>query len=292
MLFNKSNFLQFIKDIVTGSNVDDTPVSGGLLPGTNTTNLSSGKSADGGIKVDQTIPLPTVGLATLFPLITDNTTGVASTTFGAIAGATYATDAPAIKNALAEIAAILNAAHYATGVQVSSVPVISITAGTTQPIGTFSFPIPRDYDEASDHLNIRLAIELSNAADIGAVSVSGVATVQPIATGVASTKTLVNGTLPFQTTTFLVTTTETVVDLNFSGYGLKRDDVISIAIALVGTNADPVYVYFVEKSYDSTIVSYNETDTTDNPSTSGLLPTIAPSGAVANILPGFGNPLR
>lgn len=277
------NFLYFLKQIVTGLNGDDTPVPGTLLPGNNSAGVnSSTQSADGGIKVDQPIELSDLINAASFPAITDSTTGTASTTFGAIAGSVYATDAPAIKNALAQIALELNALHNNFAGALSSVAAVVIPSGTNPAIGTISFPVPRDYDEASDHLSIRLMAQLANAD--ASITVTGTATVKPIATGTASTKSAVTATAPFGTANQPLSTTEQVLDINLSGFGLKRDDVVSVALAIVGTTTGNTYVFAVEKHFDSCIVSYNETDNTQNPSTSGF--------ASAFIQPGFGRPLR
>lgn len=283
------NFLYFIKQIVTGKNGDDTPVAGGLLPGTGSTVLSSTQSADGGIKVDKVVSLTDVVNVAGLPAITDSTTGTASTTFGAIAGSVYATDAPAIKNALAQIALELNALHNNFALEVSSVPAIATAAGTNPAIGTFSFAVPRDYDEASDHLAIYLEAN-STAAD-ASITITGTATIAAQASQltsstaiVASTKSAVTATAPFGTANLNVTQEVQVFVINLSGFGLKRNDIVSVALAYAGTTTGIDYVYSVFRHYDSTIVSYNDTDGTDNPSTAGI------TGGFQQL--GFGNPLR
>lgn len=268
MRFTPDNFLYTVKQLVTGVNGDDTPVGANGA----TVNLSSAQSADGGIKVDKWVPLDVLVGGPTLPPITDSTGGTAATTFAAItAGASYAqADMVAVKNALAEIALILNAQQK----QVSAVQVIQVAAsGTT--IGTFSLPVPRDYDEASDHFTVRLAASLANA-DAG-VTVTGTPTIQPIATGTPATGSAVTATAPFSTVALNATTTEQVFDVNLAGNSLKRDDVISIALAFAGTLTGAGNVFWVEYTYDSTIVSYNETDATQN---------------ATGTLVGFGNPLR
>lgn len=297
MQYTPDNFLYMVKQLVSGLNGDDTPVAGGLLPGTSSAVTSSAQSADGGIKVDQVVPLSTVISASDFPAITDSTGGAASATFAAItAPAANATtsltaDMTAVKNALAQIALQLNAfrANFATAV--SSVPAIATPSGSSPAIGTFSFAVPRDYDEASDHLAVFLEANSSNAD--AAITITGTATVAPIASQlvtstaiVASTKSAVTAKAPFSNTNLNVTQEVQVFSINLSGYGLKRNDIVSVALAYAGTTTGTDYVYSVFRHYDSTIVSYNDTDNTDNPSTSGL------PGVVANIQPGFGNPLR
>lgn len=286
------NFLYFIKQIVTGKNGDDTPVAGGLLPGSGPNVLSSTSAADGGIKVDQVVPLPAVILPTEFPAITDSTTGTASTTFGAIVGTTYATDAPAIKNALAQIALELNALHNNFATAVSSVPAIATASGTNPAIGTFSFAVPRDYDEASDHLAVYLEANSTNAD--AAITITGTATIAPIASQlststaiVATTKTAVTATAPFSTIALDVTQEVQVFAINLSGYGLKRNDIVSVALAYVGTTTGTDYVYSVFRHYDSCIVSYHDTDTSDDPQNDSTV--VTPYTGTEDT---FGNPLR
>lgn len=222
------NFLYFIKQIVTGRNGDDTPVSGGLLPGTSSTLLSTAQSADGGIKSDHYIPLSAV---------LNLTTGTALT--------------------LAE----------------TSMSVLQTTAGDTG-VGHVSFVIPRDYDEASDHLSLRVLVQLANA-DAG-ITITGTPTIKPYG-GAAVAGTAVSGVAPFTTGALALSTTEQVADITLSGNGLKRDGVIDIALAYVGTTTGVANIYGLEIQYDSCLVSYNETDLTENST---------------GTLPGFGNPLR
>lgn len=251
MRFNPSNFLYAIKQLVTGIN--------GNAGGSEGT--SGPSAADGGIKVDRPAnSIMSVIPASAFPAITDNTTGTASTTFAAIAGTTYATDAPAIKNALAEIAKVLNAQNAVFGSSVSSVPVIS-AASTVTALGTVEFVVPRDYDEASDQFAVRINAAVANAAD-NAVTVTGTATILPIATGTAVTKSAVNGQVPFTNTTAILTTKAQAIDIALSGFGLKRDDVVSVVLATGGTPTanGATYLYSVEFTYASCIVSFHDTD--------------------------------
>lgn len=283
MRYTPDNFLYGIKQLVTGKNGDDTPDIG-TLPGTSG-GPGTSQAADGGIRKDELISLSDLIAPNAFPAITDSTGGSnTGTTFAAItAGASYAqADMTAVKNALAVIAKVLNAMNLGfSGNDGASTPTTALVtaSGTNPTVATVSFPIPRDYDEASDQLALRLLMKLANAD--ASITVTGTATVLPIATGTASAKTVVTGKAPFQTSNLSLSQTEQVFDINLSGYGLKRDDVISIVVALAGTTTGNTYLYGVERTYASTIVSYNETDATQSP-----------NGTTANVLPGFGNPLR
>ena len=302
MRFTPDNFLYLIKQLVTGKNGDDTPDIG-TLPGTSG-GPGTSQAADGGIKKDVPYNLLSIAASAALPAITDSTGGTASTTFAAVpAGGTGAAagawdtsahrDAAiaAINNNFAQIAKQLNALANQYAAASSGIPVVTVPANATA-VGTVTFVVPREYDEASDTLGLRLTMAVANSAD-NAVTVTGTPTVQPIATGTAitvPTKTVSGkalaatvGQVPFTTTNAVLTITPQVFDINFSGYSLKRDDIVAVAISLTGTppTNGNTYLYAVEWTLASTIVSYNETDATQSP-----------NGTTANVLPGFGNPLR
>lgn len=265
MRFSLDNFLYAVKQIVTGKNG----------PGTGTAS-----AADGGIKVDRPVSLTDLINPTAeFPTYTDSTGGTASTTFAAIAaGAAYAqADMVAVKNALAQIAKDYNALAAANStIATGKVPAYTVPAGTNATVGILSFPIPREYDEASDSFIIRLKIALANA-DAN-ITLTGTPTVVPLG-GAATTGAAVSATLPFQTAAVKLSTTEQAIEVKLSGNSLKRDGLIAVTLALVGTTTGSTNITGVEFHYDSCIVSYNETDATGDPDTGG------------NLI-GFGNPLR
>lgn len=239
MRFNESNFFTHVKNVVTGKN-------------------EAKGSADGGIRIDVPITITDITTTTAFPAITDSTTGTASTTFGAIGGATYATDAPAIKNALAQIAKQFNALALANGtINTGKTPAFVIASGTNPAIGVVSYPIPRDYDEASDNMLVRVKVALANAD--AAITLTGIPTATPLGKA-GVTGSLVSATLPFKTTAANLSTTEQVVEVKLSGLGLTRDGLISVTLAIAGTTTGAANITGIEFSYDSTIVSYNDTD--------------------------------
>ena len=150
----------------------------------------------------------------------------------------------------------------------TTVPVLETASGDSS-IGATSIQIPRDYDEASDHFSLRLNVVLGNAGDAGDTLV-----------GTPAIKTAFTAVTPFTTTNASLSTTPQTVEITLNGYGLLRDQVISIGLAYgTALGSGVADVLSVQYHYDSTIVSYNETDTTDVP------------GGGANAT-GFGNPLR
>lgn len=261
MKMSLDGFLYQIKQIVTGKN--------GIV-----NRIGGASAADGGIKKEWTLPLTVLtNSVSTNPVITDNTTGTASATFGAIVGTTYATDAPAIKNALAEIALILNAQHNANATaNTGKVQAYIIPAGTNPTVGILSLAIPRDYDEASDTFALEVFIVLANAD----ASITLTATPTVLASSTFTTGTLVTATLPFSTVSANLSTSVQKLDINLSGLGLKRDNILSITLALAGTTTGNTTIYAVEPVIASCIVSYNDTDSTGIDGSLGM----------------YGNPLR
>jgi hypothetical protein len=158
----------------------------------------------------------------------------------------------------------------------ASIVALKTTAGTNLTIGHFSFMIPRDYDEASDHYSVRFTIQAAVGTDLP--TITGTPTVFAPG-GVATLGTVVPAIVPFVSGSATVGSTEQFLEINFSGLGLTRNTAIDVILSTVGTTTGDVNILGIAAGYDSTIVSYNETDTTDVP------------GGGAN-LPGFGNPLR
>lgn len=268
MRFSMDNFLYAIKQIVMGRNGDDISNSG------------TAQSTDGGIKVDKSTPVLSAAGSTA---LTDNTGGTATSTLAAVtvpdlsawngtvdptAAQATAIDGAitALKNAVASIASAVNAR--------SSNASLVAAAGTNVSLATVQFAVPRDYDEASDHFFVRVFIALANAD--AAITLTGTPTFRPLGQA-TTTGAAVTGKLPFTTTAANLSTTEQVIEIDLSGNSLVRDEIVTVALALVGTTTGTATIFAVQNHYDSSIVSYNETDLTGN---------------ATGTLPGFGNPLR
>lgn len=127
-------------------------------------------------------------------------------------------------------------------------------------IGRHTFPIPSDYDEATDHLKIRvLASQLTVSTDNDVqldsnfyVKQAGVALSADLAPAAPGT---------------VLTTTEQWIEFDLSGLGLERDDVVTFRLITNGandTNAEEVLIHGFEWEYRSTLVSYDETDAAGN----------------------------
>lgn len=266
--FSLNNFLYNIKQIVVGSNGPTTTSNTGI--------------PDGGIKVEDRYDLADIISASEYPAITDSTGGTASTTFAAItAGASYAqADMVAVKNALAQIAKIFNAQNALNNFANSGKSRVStIASGTNPTIGTISFPVTRDYDENSDNVSIRLLAYLQNA-DAN-ITITATPTVQFAGATSVITGAAVNGVAPFTTAALKLSQTPQIVQFdlktsieaaiiaaaasaNLGNTTLVRDAVVNVTLAVSGTTTGNTNLLFAEVHYDSCIVSFRETDSSDS----------------------------
>jgi hypothetical protein len=148
---------------------------------------------------------------------------------------------------------------FSTLVSTSGVQVLT-TSDAQANLCIFSFPIPRDYDEASDVLAIRVNLK-DSAADSG-VTLTGAFTIQPPGGAIGTQGSAISATLPFGTAAANLSTSYQVLEIPFSGNGLKRDSVVGVELAVAGTVTGNILTTFIEYLYDSTLVSYNYSDAT------------------------------
>lgn len=227
MRFQPGTFLWYLKNIVTGRNG---PVD-----------VNGPDAADGGIQVDKTAPFRSA-TATLV----DSTTGTPSTTFTLVD--VTVTPTQALINA--------NFATVARAINSQAVLGTAIPAATNPTIGTTRFVVPRDYDEASDHFYVNVYI--ADAAADASIELTGTPTVRSL--GLAPVVgSAVIATVPFTGAIAAISTVEQIMQVDLSGLSLKRNDIVTVTLALVGTTTGVVTVYATEFQYDSTVASYNET---------------------------------
>jgi hypothetical protein len=145
---------------------------------------------------------------------------------------------------------------------------LKVAAGTSA-VGTIAFAVPRDYDEASDHLILRVEAEQLSIATDNNVALQAVVYTKVAGAALSSASAIQYASLPFPSvvptaaSAQRLTTLLQVLEINLSGLGLKRDNIAFIALATNGNNAtatNEVEIYAAETSYDSCLVSYNETD--------------------------------
>jgi len=145
----------------------------------------------------------------------------------------------------------------------STVPAILLTEtnGMTVAIaasetagGSFTFQIPRDYDEATDELKIRLVAGMDGATDSPTMD----ATVYRKKAGVALSADL----NPTASSALGEATAWKTIDV--TGEGLVRDDILTINLVSGAHTTNAVSIHAVELVYRSTLVSYDLTDGANN----------------------------
>ena len=239
------NFLTMLKQIVTDGGRD-----------------ASGETRNGSgfKKRDETISLQTLapGAGAGGGSITDSTGGTASATFAAIvnpaanATTSLTADVLAIKNALAEIAVQLNALQGGVASETNA-RVLQVTAGATA-IGQIQWLVPRDYDETSDWVVLRVWGYQKAAVTDATTQLDATVYVK---SGTAALSADKNPTI----SSVLQTTTPQVSEIVLSGYGLKRDDVVYINLITNGANVtagDELQISGIELVFASSLVSFNE----------------------------------
>lgn len=206
-----------------------------------------------------------------------------------LGGTAQSADGGIKKDTTLPLSAITNLGGNTTLTTNGNMSVVQTTGNfSSGTIGHVSFMIPRDYDEASDHLAIRLVANLQNA-DAG-VTMLGNSTILPVSspTGNQTIGLSVPGTLPFATGPAVaapLSQTSQVIEFNFSGQSLVRDEVFDVKLAYTGNaTTGNATIYGVSYHYDSTIVSYNDTTSGDDVGSSIT--------GVAGTLTGYGMPLR
>jgi len=127
-------------------------------------------------------------------------------------------------------------------------------------IGHVHFIVPRDYDEATDTLKIRvLADKLVGAGDPD-VQLDAEVYVKHPGSALSADK---NPTKP----TTILTTVAQWLEFNLSRYGLKWGDVVDFKLITDGHNdtvTEEVIIRAIVPVYRSTLVSYNERDSSGN----------------------------
>lgn len=244
MIFGPHNFLTHIKSLVTGG-------------GRNS--VGSPANDAGFLKRDEGVNLSALKQAVITPLTFNLVVGTANNALQALAdGTVYANDVAAIRNNFADIASKLaEVTTLLAGTADETSARVLMVQENVDTIGTLRFTVPRDYDEATDELRLRvLASQLTVATDN---DVQLDAEVYRKRAGVALSADLG----PAGPSTVL-STTEQWVEFNFTGLSFRRDDVIQIKLITDGhndTDGEEVLIHELELVYRSTLVSYDEQTT-------------------------------
>lgn len=144
-----------------------------------------------------------------------------------------------------------------SGVPILSNPVSS-TNGSTNTFGTWSFLVPRDYDENTDKLIVRATADSNGATDTPVLTIAS-STMALTSTG-STYAGIVNG---LSSTFGAMTNTPTIYEADFSGLKLVRDTIVTIKIgtpidATGRHNTDKINLYNAEVVYASSLVAFND----------------------------------
>lgn len=121
-------------------------------------------------------------------------------------------------------------------------------------IGHLSFPIPRDYDEATDILKVRVLASMIAVSTDTDVELDMKAYVKTAGSALGSD---LNPTAPGT----VLSTTEQWLEFDLGGNSLTRDDVPTITLITNGANdtdGEEILIHAVQLTYASTLVSYDE----------------------------------
>jgi hypothetical protein len=126
----------------------------------------------------------------------------------------------------------------------------------TDSVGHLTFPVPRDYDEATDVMKIRvLASQLTQSTDDD-VELDSEVYLKTAGSALGSDLDL---TAPGT----VLSTTEQWIEFELTGEGLVRDEVINFELITNGANdtdGEEVLIHAIEISYRSCLVSYDKAD--------------------------------
>jgi hypothetical protein len=130
----------------------------------------------------------------------------------------------------------------------------------TDSIGHLTFPVPRDYDEETDVLIVRvLASQLTQSTDDDVELDSEIY--------VKTAGSALGADLDITAPGTVLSTTEQWIEFEVIGEGLDRDDVVNFELITNGANdtdGEEVLIHAVEISYRSTLVSYDRQDASGN----------------------------
>lgn len=122
-------------------------------------------------------------------------------------------------------------------------------AGNTT-LAEANFVVPRDYDEATDHLKLNFAGRMGGSTDTPDVDVVVTLTREGES----------DSTIQSSTTVFSLDDSYDTAVLDLSGNDLQRGDHLDVAITVGAHATDDVERLSVRPEYRSTVVSYNDGD--------------------------------
>lgn len=134
---------------------------------------------------------------------------------------------------------------------------VSSTQGSTNTFGTISFQVPRDYDQNSDHLILRLVADSNGTTDTPTITVAA-STVSLTSTG----STYAAPVAATSSTTAALNNTPTIYEIDLSGNKLVRDTLVTAKITTSNHNTDKANLYAMELVYASCLIAFVDEMTT------------------------------
>lgn len=127
-------------------------------------------------------------------------------------------------------------------------------------VGNMVWQVPRDYDEATDIVTLRvLASQLTQSTDDDVVL--------DLEAYVKTAGSALGSDLDPDISTTVLSTTEQWIEFDLAGNSLNRDDVVTLELLTNGGNdtvGEEVLIHATELVYRSTLVSYDEQDSDGN----------------------------
>lgn len=146
----------------------------------------------------------------------------------------------------------LNSGPLASGATLTTsnnVPIISSAASSTALlINTNSFIVPRDYDQTTDKVIVRIFAKSAGTTDTPTLTVASSTTVLAGTVGVAAKS----------ITGAAISNKVAVYEYDLSGLGLVRDEILSFTLTSAVHNTDAVQVFAIELVYASTLVAFTD----------------------------------
>lgn len=128
-------------------------------------------------------------------------------------------------------------------------------AASSTTVGTWQYQIPRDYDQTTDKLIVRVIADSAGTTDTPKL------TVTPHTLSLGGTSVAITG---IQTSSG-VSNKPAVFEFDFSGNGLSRDELIAFTLTTAAHTTDAVQVYGFQVVYASCLVAYTDATLGNDP---------------------------
>jgi len=144
----------------------------------------------------------------------------------------------------------------------STILVYSVASGGST-IGSLLYAIPRDYDEASDEFHLRIMASMSGSTNVDSPVLAATLFRQrgnlAVPAGFTASTVVADFNRFSATVPATLSSTVAVYEIDLSSQGLLRDDALTIALTSGPHTTNAIQLYFIEFTYRSCLVSYNET---------------------------------